>query len=125
MQTTSQELINDLQERVVKVAEIVSKFRTLSIEQLNFRKSAKDWSLLECIEHLNIYGNFYLPEIESRLLANKGMPVSPIFKSGIIGNYFAKLVQVKKGKQRKMKTLAITNPINAELSITTIERFLK
>jgi len=125
MQMNSHELINDLQARVTKAAERVSKFRSLSNEQLNSRKTATDWSLLECLEHLNIYGNFYLPEIENQLLIHKGTPASTIFKSGIIGNYFVNLMQVKKGQQKKMKTLEAMNPINAELSITTIERFLK
>ena len=97
MQMNSHELINDLQKRVTKAAEIVSKFRSLSKEQLNARKTATDWSLLECLEHLNIYGNFYLPEIEHQLLIHKGIPPSTIFKSGIIGNYFTNLVQAKKG----------------------------
>ncbi len=125
MQTTSHELINDLLARVGKAADTVSNFRKLSKEEMNARKTASDWSLLECIEHLNIYGNFYLAEIESRLLANKRMPASADFKSGIIGNYFANLVQVKKGKLKKMKTPGVMDPLHTELSITTIERFLK
>jgi len=125
MQMNSQDMINDLQKRVIKAAETVSKFRTLSYEQINARKATDDWSLLECIEHLNIYGNFYLPEIENQLLANKGIPASTHFKSGIIGNYFVNLVQVKNAKQKKMKTLAAMNPNYSDLSITTIERFLK
>jgi len=125
MQTKSTELINDLLSRVDKAGKTVQGFKALSTEALNARKSTTGWSLLECIEHLNFYGNFYLPEIESQLLANKGRPASAVFKSGIIGNYFANLMQVKNGQLKKMKTPKVMNPIHSELSITTIERFLK
>lgn len=30
---------------------------------LNFRISAESWSIMECLEHFNRYGDFYIPEI--------------------------------------------------------------
>ena len=38
-------------------------FKTLSLEKLNQKQDDSSWSVLECLEHLNLYGDFYLPEI--------------------------------------------------------------
>jgi len=43
---------------------------------------------LECLEHLNVYDEFYLPEIEKTINSAKNKSEF-IFKSGILGNYFA------------------------------------
>jgi len=125
MQTTSNGLINDLLARLDKAGATVRSFRELSNGEMNARQMAGSWSLLGCIEHLNLYGNFYLAEIEKQLLENKGLPASPVFKSGLIGNYFANLVQLKNGRLKKMKTPSAMNPAHSALSVTTIERFLK
>ena len=77
------------------------------------------------MEHLNLYGDFYLPEIENCILEAK-QTKSDTFKSGFFGNYFANTMQPKTdGSVQKMKTFKDKNPIQSELSITTINRFLK
>jgi hypothetical protein len=74
---------------------------------------------------LNLYGNFYLPEIEQQILAQKNITQSTVFRSGLIGNYFANLMQVKDGKVKKMKSPKDKNPCNSVLATTTLDRFLK
>src|SRR5690606_40473700 len=65
-------------------------FQQLTVEQLNKRGTAGGWTILECIEHLNLYGDFYIPEIKNRISQAKHKP-SESFKSGILGHYFAKI----------------------------------
>ncbi|MDX5321629.1 MAG: DinB family protein, partial [Bacteroidota bacterium] len=38
---------------------------------LNQRPSEKAWSALECIEHLNSYARYYLPEFEKEIEGGK------------------------------------------------------
>jgi hypothetical protein len=95
------------------------------LESLNYKMSSEKWSVLECIEHLNLYGDFYLPEIERQILKSKPSPDSTFFHSGWIGNYFANLMKVKNGKMTKMKSPKDKNPANSALSTTSVERFLK
>ena len=102
----------------------VKGFEVLSVGQLQF-KNGDRWSILECLEHLNLYGDFYLVEIEKQIIANSRKNTSTKFKSGILGNYFANLMEVKEGKITKMKSPKDKNPSNKNLSITTINRFLK
>lgn len=125
MQINANELIDTLLQLTEKSSEAARKFRTLSNDELNFKSDSTSWSILECIEHLNLYGDFYLPEIEKRILAQKGKSKSVVFKSGLLGNYFANMMLVKDGQMRKMKTFKDKDPANSALTITTIERFLK
>ncbi len=104
---------------------IVRHFKTLSTEQLNFKKDPEQWSVLECIEHLNLYGDFYLPEIEKRIIAAPNGGNTAIFKSGMIGDYFANLMKAKDGKMKKMKSPKDKNPVNSLLPLTALDRFLK
>jgi len=124
MQIENNQLIDELLQRMEKCTRIVKGFQALSVGQLQF-KNGDRWSILECLEHLNLYGDFYLVEIEKQILTNRQKNTSTKFKSGILGNYFANLMEVKEGKITKMKSPKDKNPSNKDLSITTINRFLK
>lgn len=124
MQIENHKLIDDLLRRMEKCTQSVKGFEALSLDQLQFKRDDR-WSILECLEHLNLYGDFYLVEIEKQILTNPRKNTSAKFKSGILGNYFANLMEVKEGKITKMKSPKDKNPANRGLSITTINRFLK
>jgi hypothetical protein len=49
------------------------------------------WSVAQVLEHLNGYGNYYLPLLEKEML-NNNMPAEAEFKPGWLGNYFTKLM---------------------------------
>ena len=125
MQFDRNVLIDDLRERVKECTAKVIEWRDLTDEQLNFREDESRWSVLECLEHLNLYGDFYLPELERRMLAANPDANAHVFHSGMIGYYFAVLMQVRNGKIRKMSTPADKNPAGSTLSIVTLDRFLK
>jgi hypothetical protein len=90
---------------------------------LNFRIAADSWSILECLEHLNRYGNFYIPEISHRISFSATSP-KPDFKPGILGNYFAGSM-LPKEKLNKMKTLKGMNPIRSQLNKEVINEFIQ
>jgi hypothetical protein len=125
MQINADQLITEMISITERATSTARKFKELTISQLNYKKDPEQWSILECIEHLNLYGDFYLPKIERQILAHKTANPPATFKSGIIGNYFANLMMVKQGKLKKMKSPKDKNPSGSQLSVTTIERFLK
>ncbi|MGC1244102.1 MAG: DinB family protein [Chryseosolibacter sp.] len=125
MQTDNITLIEEMLTLTDKCSGAVRKFKELPESQLNYKKSPETWSILECIEHLNRYGDFYLPAMERAILNQSLKTSAPVFKSGLIGNYFANLMKIKNGKIVKMKTPADKNPLGSELNVTTIDRFLK
>lgn len=125
MQTDNKSLIEELLILTERAAGAARRFKGLPESNLNFRNHPQQWTVLECLEHLNRYGDFYLPAIQKSILAQKTHHASTIFRSGIFGNYFANLMRVKHGKITKMRTPADKNPLGSQLSITTIDRFLK
>lgn len=125
MQTTNAQLIDELLQLIETTTASAKRFKELTPAQLNYKKSPDSWSILECIEHLNLYGDFYLPGIQKQVLKAEKVSADSTVKSGWLGNYFANLMQVKNGEVKKMQSPKDKNPINSQLSVTTIDRFLK
>lgn len=122
MTIESDKLIADLIERTRLNINQAEKFADLPTEKLNWRARQDSWSILECFEHLNLYGAFYIPEIKRRIDSSKTLPNNK-FKTGVLGNYFAKSM-LPKEKLNKMKTFPDKNPIGSALGKTTIQRFI-
>lgn len=88
---------------------------------MNFKIYDNEWSVLECIEHLNKYSEYYLPEIK-KSIQHAQSPCQLYFKSGLLGNYFAKSMLPKK-KLNKMKTFKSMNPIGSKLDKSVLINF--
>lgn len=114
-------LISDLIARTKSVLNTVERFKQLPKKQLNYKPSPKSWSILECIEHLNLYGNFYIPEIDNRIKNAKHKAVAN-FKTGILGDYFAKSM-LPKENLNTMNTFKNKNPNGSKLDKTILDTF--
>lgn len=117
------QLLNELRIITENNIVFVESLLNQNNETLNFRTSEDSWSTLECLEHLNFYGKFYLPEIENRINESKFSANKSEFKSGLLGNYFANMM-LPKEKLNKMKTLKVSNPIHKPLDKSFIEEFI-
>lgn len=115
-------LLQDLTDRTHRNIAKAKQYQNLSIDSLTSRPDPDKWNVLECLEHLNLYGDFYLPAIE-RSIATAPTPSTSIFKSGILGNYFAKSM-LPREKTNKMATFKDKNPIGSALGKEVIVRFL-
>lgn len=105
-----EELTQMTQRHLVAIEQVLARDE----HDLNWRAAEGSWSVLECLEHLNRYGNFYLPEIARRIdIGNRKQP--EIFKSGWLGDYFAKSM-LPKEKLNKMKTFKNMNPLGSDLT---------
>jgi len=122
MKLESESLLPDLVLRTKQVLNDVKGFKRLTIEELNSRKSENSWSILECVEHLNLYAEYYNPEI-IQSINNTNETAVKSFKSGLLGNYFA-VSMLSKSKLNKMKTFKNKNPIGSMLDIDTISKFI-
>lgn len=114
--------IDKLIEQTRENLNVIERFKDLSNSQLNYKKHTQTWSVLECIEHLNMYGDYYLPQLE-KSISNSKFKKDEFFKTGVFGNYFTKLMEPKSGK-KKMKTHKDKNPIGNHLSKQVIEEFI-
>ncbi|MDP9958030.1 hypothetical protein J2X97_003704 [Epilithonimonas hungarica] len=123
MKIPTNQLLNELRIITENNIEFAQSLLDQINETLNFRTSEDSWNILECLEHLNFYGKFYLPEIEDRINESRFQVARSDFKSGLLGNYFAKMM-LPKEKLNKMKTLKISNPIHKQLDKYVIEEFI-
>lgn len=118
----SENLIQKLVEQTRQVMNQVERLKSYDLSTLSWRDNPTSWSMLECLEHLNLYGDFYLPQIENKINHSKTTS-DDTFKSGWLGKYFADSM-LPKNKLNKMKTFKDKNPIHAELDKKVIERFI-
>ena len=118
----SSTLLDELREITQTNIQEVKQLLALDSEQLNYKPSSESWSILECMEHLNRYGNFYIPEITQRIKQSKHEK-SDTFKTGLLGDYFAKSM-LPKEKLNKMKTFKSMNPNNSQLDASVLDTFL-
>ncbi|MNV06997.1 DinB superfamily protein [compost metagenome] len=114
MKISADTLISDLINHTQLCLSKGEAFKSLTEESLNFKQDELSWSVLECLEHLNLYGRFYLPEI-AKSIKSADSKREELFKSGWLGNYFANSM-LPKEKLNKMKTFKNMNPLNSRLN---------
>ena len=119
----SQDLISQLLRITLNNKKSIKSFKEESTEVLNYKSDKKSWSVLECIEHLNKYGEFYIPEINQKI-ANSIEGPSENFKAGFLGGYFAKSMMPKE-KLNRMKTFKSMNPNNEKLSYSVLDKAIE
>ncbi|MDP9961619.1 DinB family protein [Chryseobacterium lathyri] len=123
MKIPASQLLDELKTLTKEHLQYTENLLRQSDDKLNSRMSNESWSVLECLEHLNRYGNFYIPEISHRISSSKTSP-TPVFKPGMLGNYFAQSM-LPKEKLNKMKTFKNMNPVHSQLDKEVIKEFIK
>ncbi len=123
MKISSAELIKDLKARTSNVLEELKSFKNLPEVRLNQKLSNDSWSMFECIEHLNMYGRFYIPEMKGRM-EQSNHPVTSEFKSSWLGEYFAKSM-LPKEKLNKMNTFKDKNPMGSTLDFSALDELIE
>lgn len=98
-------LLRQLESRVEQhLQTITSRIQNLDQEVLLKPAAGGGWSIAQCLEHLNSYGRYYLPEIEAGLAGAKpDATAAATFTSTWLGNYFTHMMEpgVKKYKAPK------------------------
>lgn len=122
MTTSTENLLNELIELMHEHLAFAESLLLKTDVELNKRLTNESWSVLECLEHLNLYGNFYLPEIKNRIETSTTKATTE-FKSGWLGNYFAQSMLLKQNLN-KMKAFKSMNPIHSSLSKNTVTVFI-
>lgn len=87
----SVELLNQLQADVRQLILTASHLKATDPGVLLEQPAAGKWSVIQVLEHLNSYGNYYLLAIEKSLKQDK--PATALFKPGWLGNYFTRLMK--------------------------------
>lgn len=124
MKMDKAQLIKDLRNLTTEHLTYIEQLSTRTDKELTYRTAEGSWNTLECLEHLNYYGNFYLPEINTRISKAKEKKTEVIFKSGVLGNYFAKSMWPEE-KLNTMNTFKSMNPIGNQLTNSTVSESIK
>jgi hypothetical protein len=107
-----------------KISDDVKKsFGNLSAKQINFKSSAKSWSIGQCFEHLIITNNLYFPAIQKVIDGNHRNNIfSKIpFTTGLVGALMRN--SLKPEQVRKMKTFKMFEPSMSDVSISILNDF--
>ena len=124
MKTTNAALISELEDHVKRHRERALELRAMPKQALVNSPKPGAWCALECIEHLNRYGRFYLPEIKKRLGERRSASANSSFRSTWLGEYFAQSVK-DKPKLNTMNTFANMNPSGSTLTVEAIDEFIE
>lgn len=112
MQTT--QLLESLhQQTETFLQKAIGEWQMLPPEVLTAKPSPEQWSAAQCLDHLNIYGRYYLPAIEKAIEEAKRKEYRPAenFTSGWLGDYFATLMRPKRGGHLKSKMKSPKNAV--------------
>ena len=105
----------------------IGEWQMIPHSSFALRPAADKWSANECLQHLNSYGNYYLPAIEKAITRSATQQQYPAaqFKTGWLGNYFTRLMLPSKdGHVKKMKSPGAHVPKNIIGSHEVISCFI-
>lgn len=126
MQThNSAQLIAQLQQQTESLLSVAIQ-RWQMLHPAIFKQQPADgaWSAMQCLGHLNTYGDYYLPAIEKAIIEAKqhGKIAEVNFKPGWLGNYFTNMMLpneqgVPNKKMKASKNYTTNNEGNSDCTI--------
>ncbi|NIG52675.1 DinB family protein [Chitinophaga sp. Cy-1792] len=108
----SQQLLSELKEEIATIRLVaISRFGGQSDAILLQSPNPDSWSAIQCLEHLNSFGRFYLPAIGEAIekAVRKGVKPKAAFKSGWFGAWFTRLLEPQANGFPKTKMSAPGN----------------
>lgn len=117
-------LLNELRSMTQNILERAHELDVLPEAILNYKGNGHEWNALECLDHLNRYGDFYLPEI-AKAIATAHESLDNEFKSGWLGRKSAMSMLPQEDGLKKMKTFKSKNPAIDGLQPDTFKNFIR
>lgn len=111
-----QEYLYTLEQQVEEqLKEVIAVFQNLPEDRLLQPDANGGWSMAECIEHLNAYGDFYLPRLQKALSNAPALQQPDRFKHSLLSRYFIAMINpgasTKKYKaMKKYRPVGLTDP---------------
>jgi hypothetical protein len=122
---THQEFLDTLEQQVEEqLKEVIAVFQNLPEDQLLQPAANGGWSMAECIEHLNAYGDFYLPRLQ-KAVSKAPAPQQPDrFKHSLLGRYFIAMMNPK-DSTKKYKAMKRYRPVTLTEPHAVVSRFIQ
>lgn len=123
------QFLTSLQERTELILQkAVGEWQMLTGESLSAKPSPEKWSAIQCLEHLNFYGDHYLPAIEKAIQTGrrKGSRPAAKFSLGWLGAYFTQLMLPQQDGRLKstMKSPKNARPSSSPEPVATLAEFI-
>lgn len=88
-------LLYELERLTLRLSEIVQRdFAPLEHQQLNWRPAPTQWSILECLLHLNYFAKHCHHSLEQHLKHRQHNTPSPYFSNSWLGNHYIQKYQL-------------------------------
>ncbi|RAK00342.1 DinB family protein [Larkinella arboricola] len=101
-----------LQERIRTVlATVEREFRPLTDEQLNWKPDTRQWSITQCLQHLNLAERFYIRNLQKKvddLGLIQTTPTDQSLEAGMVGRLLR--YAVDPDTKMKLPTVSFMNP---------------
>jgi len=123
----AEELINQLEQQTEDIlSKAIQQWQMINPAIIKQQPAPGSWSAMQCLGHLNAYGNYYLPAIAKaidRARLNRES-LSPTFTPGWLGNYFTRLMMpgengIPLKKLKAPKGYTISNEGDSDAVIAT------
>lgn len=117
---TKTDWVKKISSMLNEAIEAAESLKSLDISLLNTRADAESWSMLQCIEHLNLYNRYYLKELQKSIQVNQR--VETTISYSWIGKKSIRMMDPLNTK--KQKTFRHMQPSTTSFSIDVLESFL-
>jgi hypothetical protein len=117
----SDELIDSLQADVKQLLAAAEQMKGMDKIKIAYPLGEGKWTAIQALEHLNMYGRYYLPAIEKAISLNTGGKAA-WFNTGRMGGYFTNMMKPKnvyeiKNKMKAPKGYVPAVALNPEMVI--------
>lgn len=93
-------LLQKLEDQVERhIADTITLFQNKDDAFLNRPSATGGWSIVQCLDHLNSYGHYYLPKMREKL-AEASQTGTTTFASTWLGSYFIRMMDPATGKRK-------------------------
>ena len=106
-----------------QIAQVKENFENAPEAILQNPSVSGGWSILQCLDHLNSYGLYYLPQISEALKTARRSDTAN-YNSGWLGDYFTKIMSPETGT-KKFKAFKDHLPSKVLDSKRVISEFLR
>jgi hypothetical protein len=94
-------LLDQLEAKVeTHIAEAIRDFQNQDHAFLNKLSATGGWSIAQCLDHLNSYGDYYLPRIHLKIEEAMDHPGNESFSGTWLGNYFTRMMDPETGRKK-------------------------
>ena len=121
------ETAQQLQERIRAVlATVEREFRPLTDDQLNWKPDTRQWSIIQCLQHLNLAERFYIRNLQKKVEDLGFIQTNPTdqqLESGLVGRLLRHAVDPK--TKMKLPTVSFMQPRNDLNAREVIHQFIE